>query len=213
MMNSPARSRSKNPDLPEDPAKRVQIIAGARSVFLARGYEGASMSLIAREAGVSKSTLYVYFTNKEALFAAFIQTECRLQSAGTFDILDGSGAAVEVLPTFGRLLLQFLLHWQTQAVRTLVIAESGKFPELGRAFYESGPRVGIARLKDFLTRRIEAGELDIDDPLLAASHFMNLCHGDLLLMRQMNVIETATPQRIGYIIDQAVDIFLKAYKA
>ena len=49
----------------DDSAKRRQIIQGARAIFLAQGFDAASMSDIARAAGVSKGTLYVYFDNKE----------------------------------------------------------------------------------------------------------------------------------------------------
>src|SRR5690349_14271324 len=51
-------------------AKRRQILEGARQVFLARGFDGASMGEIAKVAGVSKGTLYVYFDSKESLFEA-----------------------------------------------------------------------------------------------------------------------------------------------
>src|ERR671933_163026 len=51
-------------------AKRRQILDGARRVFLAQGFDGASMGEIARAAGVSKGTLYVSFDSKEALFEA-----------------------------------------------------------------------------------------------------------------------------------------------
>jgi hypothetical protein len=54
----------------EDGAKRRQIIEGARRVFLAQGFDAASMGAIARAAGVSKGTLYVYFENKERLLDA-----------------------------------------------------------------------------------------------------------------------------------------------
>ena len=53
-----------------DSAKRRQIIEGAREVFLAQGFDAASMGEIARKAGVSKGTLYVYFDSKERLFEA-----------------------------------------------------------------------------------------------------------------------------------------------
>lgn len=202
-----------NAAMQEDSAKRAQILDGARRVFLASGYEGASMSLIAREAGVSKGTLYVYFENKEALFAAFIETECRLRAAGVFEVLDRDEPAETILPEFGRLFLAFKLNGKPQAVERLVIAESAKFPELGRAFYDAGPKNGIARLTAYLRRRIEAGELDIDDPMLAADQFIGLCLADLMLKRRMSVIETATPQRIGYIVDGAVHVFLNAYRA
>jgi AcrR family transcriptional regulator len=60
----------------EDSAKRRQIIEGARRVFLAQGFDAASMGEIARAAGVSKGTLYVYFENKEQLFEAIVGQEC-----------------------------------------------------------------------------------------------------------------------------------------
>lgn len=197
----------------EDPAKRAQILDGAKSVFLAEGYEGASMSLIAREAGVSKGTLYVYFANKEALFAAFIEDQCRRTTADVFEALNADRPTREVLQVFGRLFLTFKLSNEPHSIERLVIAESSKFPELGRAFFNAGPKNGIARMTDFLRRRIAAGELDIDDPTLAADQFIALCMADLMLKRRMGVIETATPQRVGYIVDRAVDVFLKAHTA
>ena len=59
----------RRPEGPEDSAKRRQIVEGARDMFLARGFDAASMGDIAKAAGVSKGTLYVYFKNKEELFA------------------------------------------------------------------------------------------------------------------------------------------------
>jgi TetR/AcrR family transcriptional repressor of mexJK operon len=197
----------------EDPAKRLQILQGAERIFLVEGYEGASMSMIARAAGVSKGTLYVYFTNKEALFADFIEVQCRAQTSALYDALETSGSADQLLREFGRQFVRFKVSDRAHAIERLVIGEAAKFPELGRAFYEAGPKRGIARLSEFLRARVEAGELDIDDPLLAADQFMGLCFADLVLKRRMSVIETATPQRIAYIVDHAVDVFLKAYKA
>ena len=64
----------------EDSAKRRQIIEGARAVFLAQGFDAASMGEIAREAGVSKGTLYVYFKSKEELFEAIAEQQCQAQA-------------------------------------------------------------------------------------------------------------------------------------
>ncbi len=197
----------------EDPAKRAQIIDGARQVFQAEGYEGASMSMIARAAGVSKGTLYVYFTNKEALFAAFIASECRRQTDNIYQVLTRESEVGDTLREFGRLFARFKMGPEAHAIERLVIGEGAKFPELGRAFYDAGPRRGIARMAIFLHAQVEKGVLDIDDPPLAAEQFVGLCMADLMLKRRMSVIETATPQRIGYIVDRAVDVFLKAYLA
>src|SRR5690242_2516054 len=64
----------------EDSVKRRQILEGARQVFLEHGFDGASMNDVARVAGVSKGTLYVYFDNKVALFEALIREERRQQA-------------------------------------------------------------------------------------------------------------------------------------
>ena len=62
-----------------DSAKRRQIVEGAQRVFMSHGFDAASMGEIAKAAGVSKGTLYVYFQNKEQLFEAIVQQECVLQ--------------------------------------------------------------------------------------------------------------------------------------
>ena len=67
-----------------DSAKRRQIIEGARTVFLAHGFDAASMGEIARKAGVSKGTLYVYFKNKEELFEAIAEQQCHFQAERVF---------------------------------------------------------------------------------------------------------------------------------
>ena len=70
----------------EDNAKRRQIVDGARAVFLSQGFDAASMNDIARAAGVSKGTLYVYFRHKEQLFEAIVEQECEAQAEGIFDL-------------------------------------------------------------------------------------------------------------------------------
>ena len=65
-------------------AKRRQIMDGARAIFLAQGFDATSMGEIAREAGVSKGTLYVYFDSKEVLFQAIVEEECQAQAEQVF---------------------------------------------------------------------------------------------------------------------------------
>src|SRR2546428_3918601 len=59
----------------EETSKRRQILDGARKVFMDLGFDGASMGEIARSAGVSKGTLYVYFADKNRLFEAIVEQE------------------------------------------------------------------------------------------------------------------------------------------
>ena len=67
-----------------DNAKRRQIMEGAREVFLAQGFDAASMGEIARKAGVSKGTLYVYFDSKEQLFEVIVHEACEAQAKACF---------------------------------------------------------------------------------------------------------------------------------
>ena len=78
------------PAAADDSAKRRQIVEGAREIFLAKGFDAASMSDIARTAGVSKGTLYVYFENKEQLFEAIVHAECLVHAEGAFALDHGN---------------------------------------------------------------------------------------------------------------------------
>lgn len=192
--------------------KRSQILEGARQVFLAAGYEGASMSLIAREAGVSKGTLYVYFPGKEELFAAVVRQACQISAGPAFDMLERESDLFKAMCLAGRGFLNFLLQPETVAMYRVVIAESAKFPELGRAFYAAGPAVNIERVSQFLRSRVASGDLEIDDPELAAMQFIELCKTGLLQKRQMQIIDTPTPERVDYVIEHAVRLFLRGYR-
>src|ERR1700688_5127516 len=74
------------PQMAQDSAKRRQIVQGARSIFLAQGFDAASMNDIAKAAGVSKGTLYVYFDNKEQLFEAIVHQACLGHAEAAFDL-------------------------------------------------------------------------------------------------------------------------------
>src|SRR6266498_4076122 len=85
----------------EDSSKRRQILDGARKVFMDLGFDGASMNEIARSAGVSKGTLYVYFADKSRLFEAMIQEEALTDGKVVFN-LDPARDAATTLREFGK---------------------------------------------------------------------------------------------------------------
>src|SRR5437870_3144693 len=134
----------------QDRAKRRQIMEGARQVFLAQGFDGASMGEIARQAGVSKGTLYVYFDSKEALFEAIVEEECHAQAEQVF-ALDSNDHDVEaVLTRLGYAFVRFLCRPGGQSSLRTVISISERMPAIGKQFYETGPATGIARLSRYL---------------------------------------------------------------
>ncbi len=99
----------------EDSSKRRQILDGARKVFMDLGFDGASMNEIARAAGVSKGTLYVYFTDKSRLFEAMVEEEALEKSRIAFNL----DPARDVEATLRRVRAE-LYRWDVPAGRRLV---------------------------------------------------------------------------------------------
>ena len=140
------------PQSAEDSAKRRQIVEGARSMFLAQGFDAASMSDIARAAGVSKGTLYVYFNNKEQLFEAIVHEECRPMPKAFSISIPSDHDVEEVLMRLGAAYVEFLCSPEKASALRTVIAIADRMPEIGKVFYETGPG-GIASSPPICTRR------------------------------------------------------------
>ena len=86
-----------------------QVLEGARSVFLQDGFEGASVDVIARVAGVSKATLYAYFPDKRLLFMEVAKGECQRQSHSALAEIDFSQPPEIVMRAAATRLLGFVL--------------------------------------------------------------------------------------------------------
>jgi AcrR family transcriptional regulator len=196
----------------EDSAKRRQIIEGARTVFLAQGFDAASMNDIARAAGVSKGTLYVYFDNKEQLFEAIVEQECDAQAEGIFDLDPNDHDVEAMLKRLGVAYVKFLCRPEkASAVRT-VIAIADRMPEIGRKFYEHGPAEGIRRLQAYLSSQTEAGVLAVGDCEVAAAQFMECCHAMLFKPLVFNFGPAPNPEEVERVVGIAVSTFMAAYR-
>lgn len=188
-----------------------QVLNGAREVFLRDGYEGASVDDIARAAGVSKATMYSYFSEKSVLFIEVAKTECNRQADSAMADLDLSAPPREVLTRAARHMMRFMLSdFGQQTFRTLV-AESSRFPELGREFYVSIHGRVQETMGDYFNRAGARGELKIDDPELAADQFHELCKASLWPRLMFNVQKGYDETEVTRIVDGAVDMFLARY--
>jgi AcrR family transcriptional regulator len=196
--------------VPHDGAKRKQILDGARTVFLNDGFDGASMNDIARVAGVSKGTLYVYFDSKEGLFEALIREERQQQAEQMMPAIEPRDAR-EFLGFYGRRLLELMTRPEMLAQVRLVVAATTKFPRIGQAFYEAGPCYGQRRLAARLSKLTEAGELEIADTELAAQQFAELCKAGIFNRALFCVDVTIGPEEITHRVDAAVEMFMQVY--
>ncbi len=194
-----------------DSAKLRQVLEGARKVFLADGFDGASMNDIARAAGVSKGTLYVYFDSKEALFEGLVRNEKQGQAERVCPFETGPADIETTLRNIGTALLEMLTRPDNVAILRMVIGVAGKFPAIGRAFYEAGPQFGRERLAAYLDKQVGAGLLRIDDTSLAASNFLNLAHSEIVKAQMFGVVDIVSREQIQKSIDNAIAVFMRVY--
>ena len=191
----------------EDNPKRQQILNGARRMFLEHGFEAASMQDVARAAGVSKGTLYVYFDSKEAMFEALVLRECSRLQDTVRRIASGSGDIRDELMAIARQMLAALLQPEVLAAMRMMIGAGEKFPDLARGIYEAGPMRSVHTLADYLCRRARQGDVDIHDCDAAAAEFLDLIVSGLQ-RRALLMMPPLSPQMLDAFVAQRVDRFL-----
>jgi len=196
----------------EDSAKRRQILAGATKVFMDLGFDGASMGEIARAAGVSKGTLYVYFADKNRLFEAIVEQEMLDQQKIAFNF-DPERDVPTTLREFGQAYIELLCRpGGGSAIRT-VMAIAERMPEVGRRYYEQVLQKTINRFAAYLDVHVQAGKLAIPDCQLAASQFMQMCQASLFLRFIFQASPPPSAERIAEVVESATRMFLAAYQA
>jgi AcrR family transcriptional regulator len=194
-------------------AKRQQILDGARKIFLEHGFDGASMNDIVRATGVSKGTIYAYFPSKERLFETLVFEDRRSQADRLFEGLDTSRPVVDALKEMGYRFGRTLTSPGQVAYIRMVMAASAKFPEAGRAFYEAGPRYGITRMTDFVAEKVRQGELQTDDPQMAAMQFLELTHCGVSKRLLFGYTDSISDSEIERTVNAAIATFMAAYGA
>ena len=195
------RTPSSRPGRALDPAKRAAILDGARVVFLRDGFVGGSVDDVAAEAGVGKQTVYRHFGPKEALVVALVEAMCA----------PGALAAPPTsLPRRQRLraLLLGFVHDVTRddslRLYRALVAEAGRMPELGRLFWEAGPRQVRAALARALTQTGDAAGAQA-----AAAQLVQLALGDAYQELVLG-IGTSGPDVFDRQIEAALDLVAAA---
>jgi AcrR family transcriptional regulator len=197
---------------PDRDTRREAILDAAAEVFMEVGFAAASMSMIASRVGGSKGTLYNYFRSKEELFEAYVRRHCAWQQEAIMAAFLAPGADLRtVLQTLGRNLLQVGLTGIGLRNFRLVVAESHRAPEIGRAFYEAGPGTGAMRMAGGIAKAVADGRLRPCDPMKAAHQFVGLCQNRMLKACLCNAMDEPTLAEIDAEVAAAVETFLAAF--
>lgn len=191
--------------------KYDDVLAGAREVFLTQGFEGASVDDIARAAGVSKATLYSYFPDKRLMFLEVAKAECCKQAVDAENKISPQVKLQDALMIAAVTLVEFFTSEFYLRMFRVVVAESERFPELGRQFYETGPLMGRNRMVAYLTDAESRGELHIADKALAADMFCEMCRTELVTQLLCGVKSKVTQAEKDRVINGAVAMFMARF--
>ena len=194
--------------------KRRQIVEAAAAAFLRNGYLGTSMDEIAALAGVSKQTVYKQFADKERLFKEIVLDAIDRVGEpffGGIDALENTDDLEADLRKLAGQLISVVRDPRLLQLRRLVIGEAGRFPELGRTYYERGPGRSADTLASQFRALAARGLLRVDDPALAAQQFNWLVLSIPINQAMFSVDVDFPPAELDRYADQAVRIFLAAY--
>jgi len=196
---------------PADDAKRQAIVEAATHSFFEHGFAATAIEQVAADAGVSKVTVYNHFGDKRGLFVASVQAQCE-KMPGHFSIEESNDGDIEErLLTIGQGMMAFMSRPEMVQFERRIAAETEAEPSLGQAFLDSGPWRMKAIFGVWLQQMVDAGELRIEDPELAAEQFVSMCKGMGDLERRFGA--KLDDRRNADRIRGAVDVFLGAYRA
>lgn len=193
--------------------KAQQIIDAASKLFLNNGFGSVSMDTIAKQAKVSKPTLYSHFQDKEALFSEIMQAMC--EDSGSLQLLEtleeDDRTPEVVLKELGKNKLDLVLTQHGLSLARIVFAETPRFPSLGQTFWETGPKTYYIAFEAYLKKLDSRGILTVSDPAKATMNFDGMIMWNFIFPLLSGVISPPSQQEINDHVDSVVADFLKIH--
>ncbi len=197
--------------------KRAAVVEAARAVFLNKGFDLASMDEIAAAAGVSKRTVYFHFQSKDQLFANVMTEMCALrrpevtggETLENSTVFHPDRPIDEALRDFGERFLDLVFDAQNMSLLRILIGQTNQFPEIGREFFDQGPREMGTLLGEYLAGAQARGLIELKQDMdLAVGCFLT----SMLTPVYLECLATACPppdqDRRRQMVETAVHQFL-----
>jgi TetR/AcrR family transcriptional repressor of mexJK operon len=165
------------PTRQEAERRHQSLLESAIHLFLAKGWDGASVDEISRHSGVAKRFIYARYPDKGALFVGAIEQFIgeKMEILHSFEVLPED--VEQGLCAFGRTLLDVALRTETLAFLRLFIAEAPRFPDLAKLFVENNRHRGLAEINRVLAAYADRGAIELSDPDTRAEQFFILIVG------------------------------------
>jgi AcrR family transcriptional regulator len=196
--------------LPEE--RPGQIIDAAIEIFGEKGLAGARLEDIAKRAGVSKGTIYLYFPNKEALFREVVRAKIigRIETA---EAQRDEGPAIEQLRTCMRSFWDFVRSPTFATVYQLVHGELHQFPDLAEFYAREVILRSNALLQRIVRRGIERGEFRPVEPGAAARMLTAMLMSHAVWCTRRNIFRQVADRTDDQCFDEVMDFFASAIRS
>ena len=194
--------------------KREEVLAVASECFLNKGYDGTSINVMAREAGISKESIYRYFGSKEDLFFAVVERELDIYRTGMANTrCDYNEHSLQgALYHLAESALKVIASDRTMALRRLIFQMTALQPRIGLYYFEAGPQTAYRNIKKILDHHIEKSGLKTRyDTDKLAHYFISLVLHTTTLEKECGIRKTLSSRDIQRLCQVTVDDFLQAY--
>lgn len=163
---------------PKDPQKAEVIRGAAGCLFIEHGFGATSMDAIAKQAGVSKQTLYSHFSGKDDLFRQVITGKVDSYDFGKLEKELFTGELEQGLSALGRAFITLILDEEAVGMMRMVISEAGKQRHLAENFYQTGPGRILEIVQGYLEQQQRQGAIPACDAYDCAMTFLNMLKGE-----------------------------------
>ncbi|EKQ62714.1 TetR family transcriptional regulator [Xanthomonas citri pv. malvacearum str. GSPB2388] len=189
-----------------------QLINAAAELFLERGFDGVAVDDLIARVGGSRGNVYTHFGGKEGLFKEAMLHVCK-EISKPLEVLRIEGRdAADVLPSFGRALVQAALSPRVLAVHKLLTVEGQNFPEVAQAMLSVSYQKVVDLLTDWVAKQqaTSDGRLSRDLPAhVLAEQFVSMVTSDVKLRVIVGWVKLPLPEeQVEALVSRAVHTFL-----
>ena len=190
--------------------KELEVLEVASEYFLNHGYKGTSINAMARDSGISKESIYRYFSSKLELFEAVVAKELAEYQERLYftDFEYESLSLVDSLRRTAETIIGAVGTDRTLSLRRLIFQETIQSPDIGEYYYEIGPRVAYRHLEKIFT--LHKDETDFDSEKLA-HYFVAMINHKTMLQRECGVVPPLSKKQLANHVSEITDDFIKAF--
>ncbi len=185
-----------------------RIVDAGSELFFTLGYGATTIDAVARRAGISKRTFYDRYSDKSALLGAVVhRTIARMRPPADVPLLRGKDLE-EILRGLAALILRAALSPPAIALHRLIVAESGRFPDLAAVMNREGAtEEAIRMIADLLKREKRLSKHVLKNPVFAANQFLHMLIA-VPQRRALGIGTVMTPGEVEAWGRDAVELFL-----